>query len=142
MIKERIKKLITFFTAVTLIAYVAPCTCFADTSTQEPQSQKQAEHPCHSDTTQSDSSDSSEKSNDCCCDTDCEIGTSCSSLSATKISVSNISAQITSPVLLTTQFSLIVQRASRLSIRGSPPTAPTFITTSSSLSRYLSRWLI
>lgn len=136
---------LTLCLVASLLIYVTPCKCLAESSSQPSSESKTQElPPCHSNPEHS-SSDTGEESShpdNCCGDLHCNNGVLFAKAENLDFALKSLGEQIKPPALTFNNFSSNAAIYSPHAIRGSPPSPPPRITSSSSLSCSLCRWLI
>ena len=144
-VRNKRSPFLTLCLVASLLIYVTPCECLADGSSRpSPQTESQELPPCHSsaDDSSSDTGDESSHPDSCCGDLHCNSGVLFAKAENLDFALKSLGEQIKAPAINLNTFPSWSAGYSSHAIRGSPPSPPPHVTSSSSLSCSLCRWLI
>ena len=145
VIRNKPSPFLTLCLVASFLIYVTPCKCLAESSsTPSNKTESQELPPCHSsaDHSSSDTGNESSRPDDCCGDLHCNNGVLFSKAENLDFALKSVGKQTKLPTLSLTAFPSWAAVYSQHAIRGSPPSPPPRVTSSSSLSCALCRWLI
>ncbi len=140
IVRNKRNPFLTLCLVASLLIYVTPCECLADSASQpSPKTESQELPPCHSssDHTSSDTENESSHPDSCCGDLHCNNGVLFAKAENLDFAIKSLSEQIKAPTLSLNVFSSWAATYSPHAIRGSPPSPPPRVTSSSSLCRWL-----